>query len=92
MNEIVQVTNTGSSRAVATTFKNELEVQEHFTRIINNKVLMRKFAFVGGSLLGLALLWPIIQAAMFAGCAPLRVRYGMSSGGGWCVFTALGAM
>ena len=67
MNEIVQVTNTGSSRAVATTFKNELEVQEHFTRIINNKVLMRKFAFVGGSLLGLALLWPIIQAAMFAG-------------------------
>ncbi len=54
-------------RSAVTPFKSPGEVREHFSRIINQKRGLWKAAFIGGSLLGLALLWPLIQAAVLAG-------------------------
>jgi hypothetical protein len=67
MNDLVAVAATDLSRAVNTPFKTETEVREYFVRIINQKALLWKAAFVGGSVIGFAILWPLIKAAVLAG-------------------------
>lgn len=67
MSNLVPVAAMGSSQVVATPFKSEIEVREHFARIINQKALLWKGAFALGSLAVLALLLPLIKAAVVAG-------------------------
>ncbi len=62
-----QITQKSEGAVVATPFKTEAEVREHFSQVVRRQINSKKLLFGVGAVVGLALIAPIVWAAVSAG-------------------------